>query len=106
MKKSEIFAEVLQMVSDETEVEIDDILSDSRTTDVMDAKALLCYTLKISAGLSAANIISSFGGVYKKDFVYYHVRGFEDRCKQNKLLKVSYNKIVAKLKQNGRDTVA
>lgn len=43
MCKSEIFAKILRLVSEETEISTSDILSGSKETDVVDARYLLVY---------------------------------------------------------------
>lgn len=46
MLKSEIFADVLGVVSAQTEIPADRILSPERTTEVVDAKYILIYIMK------------------------------------------------------------
>lgn len=45
MKKSEIFAAILKMVSDETDVPEQEIMSKNRQTDIVDARHILVKSL-------------------------------------------------------------
>lgn len=45
MKKSEIFAEILKIVSDETDVPSQDIISRNRQADIVDARHIFVKTL-------------------------------------------------------------
>lgn len=45
MRKSEIFAEIINAVSEETEIPVVDILSGSKTTEVVDARAITVILL-------------------------------------------------------------
>ena len=94
MKKSEIFAEVLRVVSEMTEIEVDDILSDCRREDVVEARVLLIYVLS-KADFKPACIAHYLGCT--RGSVYYHLNGFENRLRQNKMLEMYCSKTLQKL---------
>ena len=97
MKKSEIFAETLSIVSEATEIEVDDILSDCRREEVVEARALLVYVL------SKADFKPACTAHYlecTKGCVYYHLRGFDDRLRQSKMLEFYRAKTIQKLLKN------
>lgn len=92
MCKTEIFANILNIVSEVTEVEMEDIISDCREQEVIEAKSLLIYVLNKHYNLSAYAISCMLGN--HKSNVYYHLNNFEDRKRQNALLDIYLQKVL------------
>lgn len=97
MNKSELFAHILDVVSRETEVPADDILSESKIVEVVDARSLLAVSL-YEAGFYPPVIAR-----YMKKTpacIRYLIAGFEHRKNSNKILEISSQNIRKMLKNN------
>ena len=97
MNKSELFAHILDVVSRETEVPADDILSESKIAEVVDARSLLAVSL-YEAGFYPPVIAR-----YMKKTpacIRYLIAGFEQRKNTNKILEISSHNIRKTLKNN------
>ena len=97
MNKSELFAHILDVVSRETEVSADDILSESKIVEVVDARSLLAVSLH-EAGFYPPVIAR-----YMKKTpacIRYLIAGFEQRKNSNKILEISSQNISKTLKNN------
>ena len=97
MRKSEIFARILAAVAEETELSTLEILSHRKTTEIVDARYLLvyllfCYRFYRSEIARHLNITpQAVGRIFT---------GFDDRCKQNRFLELSLNRIRTELERN------
>lgn len=90
MCKSEIFAEILRLVSEETEISTSDILSGSKETDVVDARYLLVYLL-YERGFYPSQIALHVSKT--KRSINYILSGFSDRIQRGKMLRIQYENI-------------
>ena len=97
MRKSELFARILAAVSEETELPAPDILSHRKTFEVANARYLLVYLLVCNRFYRSdiahrLNITSqAVGRIFT---------GFDNRCKQNRILESNLNRIRTKLERN------
>ena len=97
MNKSELFAHIMDVVSKETEVTIEDILSESKAVEIVDARSLLAVSL-YEAGFYPPVIAR-----YMKKTpacIRYLIAGFEQRKNTNKILEISSQNIRKILKNN------
>ena len=97
MRKSEIFARILAAVAQETELSTSEILSNRKTTEIVDARYILVYLLvyhrfyrsEIARHLNITP--QAVGRIFT---------GFDSRCKQNRFLELSLNRIRTELERN------
>lgn len=90
MCKSEIFAEILEAVSRETEVSAQQILSDSKQMEVVDARYLLVHFLSRS-GFYPSFIAEQ---IHKtKRAVNYILTNFKARLDCGKMMRIQYENI-------------
>lgn len=95
MCKSEIFAEIIEAVSRETEVSAAQILSDCKHTDIVDARSVL------------VNILSETGFYPEQIARYIHKTAAAVRYLLNDFeRRKSKNKIIAIYMQNIRKSIA
>lgn len=97
MNKSELFAHIMDVVSRETEVSSEDILSESKAVEVVDARSLLAISL-YEAGFYPPVIAR-----YMKKTpacIRYLIAGFEQRKNSNKILEISSQNVRKILKSN------
>lgn len=90
MCKSEIFAEILRIVSKETEISKDDILSNSKEVEVVDARYLLVILLHDN-GFYPSQIASHINKT--KRSINYILSNFSDRLRGGKMLRIQYENI-------------
>ena len=90
MCKSEIFAKILRLVSEETEISTSDILSGSKETDVVDARYLLVYLLH-ERGFYPSQI--ALYVCKTKRSINYILSSFSDRFRAGKMLRIQYENI-------------
>lgn len=90
MCKSKIFAEILRIVSEETEVPADCILSSKKDEDTVDARYILVYFLSKN-GISHASIAKFIN----KDIrtVNNIITGFEARMRSRKIFGINLEQI-------------
>lgn len=96
MCKSEIFAEILRIVSEETEISTNEILSSSKEADVVDARYLLVHLL-YERGFYPSQI--ALHTRKTKRSINYILSGFSDRIQRGKMLRIQYENI-KKLQRN------
>lgn len=90
MCKSEIFAEILRIVSEETEISTNEILSSSKEADVVDARYLLVHLL-YERGFYPSQIALQTRKT--KRSINYILTGFSDRIQRGKMLRIQYENI-------------
>lgn len=90
MCKSEIFAEILRIVSEETEISTNEILSSSKEADVVDARYLLVHLL-YERGFYPSQIALQTRKT--KRSINYILSGFSDRIQRGKMLRIQYENI-------------
>lgn len=90
MRRIRIFASCLQMVAEEMEVSQQEILSESKIEDVVDARHLLVQ-LMYELGLYPATIAQLIGCTSRN--VNSIISGFRLRCERRKLLRMSYERL-------------
>ena len=90
MCKSEIFAEILRIVSEETEIPTNEILSSSKEADVVDARYLLVHLL-YERGFYPSQIALQTRKT--KRSINYILSGFSDRIQRGKMLRIQYENI-------------
>lgn len=95
MRKSEIFAHLLHIVEEETEVEADKILSHNKTAEVVDARYMLVYFLSYM-GMYPQSIARSTG--ISQQGVRQILYNFDRRRKQNgNIFEITYQRILNKI---------
>lgn len=85
MYKSEIFNKILQIVSEETEIPVESILSQNKEADVVDARYLLVYSL-YKQGFYPSQIACKINKT--KRAVNYMISHFDDRMKNGKIMRI------------------
>lgn len=90
MCKSEIFAEILRIVSKETEIQTSEILSSSKEAEVVDARYLLVHLL-YERGFYPSQIALQTRKT--KRSINYILSGFSDRIQRGKMLRIQYENI-------------
>ena len=80
MCKSEIFAKIINIVSKETEVSVDQILSSDKNMETVDARYLLVFFL-------AAHIHKT------KRAVNYMISNFHERMESGKMMRIYWDDI-------------
>ncbi len=96
MKKSEIFTKVLGIVSVETEIPTDTILSDSKRSEVVDARYLLVYNL-FKEGLRPLWIAQHIKKTARAvTFILSH---FRDRLSHENIMRKEYDNIQKELRK-------
>lgn len=97
MCKSEIFAEILNCVSIETEISTDKILSSNKDTEIVDARYLLVHFLS-ERGLYPSQIAIH---IHKsKRAVNYIISNFQDRIESGKMLRIQYENLKKQVGSN------
>lgn len=97
MYNTRTFQEVLSAVTGITEIEQDAILSPTKREDVVDARALLIYTL-YEKGLYPCQISRLTGFCPRR--VAYFIADFISRVNSRKILRIYYESIKKKLGLN------
>lgn len=90
MSKSEIFAEALNLVSKETEIPVDRILSLCKDTETVDARHLLVRLLTDS-GMYPAQIAICIKKTERT--VNYMITNFQCRAETRKMLRINWENI-------------
>lgn len=90
MCKSEIFAELLRIVSRETEISTNDIISCKKETEVVDARYLLVRLL-FENGFYPSQIASHIHKTNRS--INYILSNFSDRLRTGKILRIQYENI-------------
>lgn len=93
MCKSEIYAQILSAVSDETEVPESLIASPDRAAEVVDARYLLVYFLA-RRGFYASMIAPMIG--HKKRSINYILSNFERRLSSSPMMRLCYEHLKQK----------
>ncbi len=97
MRKSELFARILDAVAEETDLTILEVLSHRNTTEIVDARYLMVRLLseeKFYRSEIARRLNISQAAVSRI------FTGFDDRCKKSYFLEPNYYRIRTKLEQN------
>lgn len=102
MCKSEIFTELLSVVSAATEITRKDILSSCRQQDIVDARAMLIYILFDHFNFSL-KAISKYTGL-RENSIYHHICHFREKVEQNRILGIQYAEAVRKLSEKYTET--
>lgn len=97
MCESEIFAELLRIVSKETEISTSDILSNSKETEVVDARYLLVRLL-FENGFYPSQIASHIRKTNRS--VHYILSHFSDRLEVGKIFRIQYENIRKRLRNS------
>lgn len=85
MKKGDIYQRLLELVSECTEIPKEQIVSDCRIAEVVDARCVFVYWLK-QAGFSA-RLIMQLCGFKSKSTICYHSSIYNERIKNNKFFR-------------------
>lgn len=102
MAKSEIIADVLNKVAEETEISKEQILSHCRQQEIVDARHM-AIMLMCECGVYMSRIASVFGVSLRS--VYCVRTDFNNRIICNKPLKISYERILQKMRENFEDAL-
>lgn len=88
--KSEIFAKIINIVSKETEVSVDRILSSDKNMETVDARYLL-VSLLFESGMYPSRIAAH---IHKtKRAVNYMISNFHDRIESGKMMRIYWDNI-------------
>lgn len=97
MCKSEIFAKTINLVSQETEIPVDRILSSNKDTETVDARYLL-VSLLAETGMYPSQIATH---IHKtKRSVNYMISNFRERIESGKMLRIYWENIKKSLRNN------
>lgn len=97
MYKSNIFAEILNAVSQETEIPVDRILSSEKDMETVDARYILVYML-FEKGMYPSQIANH---IHKtKRSVNYMISNFHERMEGGKMLRIYLENIKKLLGNN------
>lgn len=97
MCKSEIFAEILNVVSKETEISSELILSSSKVTEAVDARSIVVFFL-IEQGLYPEQIAALLHKTSAS--IRYLISTFESRKNNNKMVAIYLKNIRKSLENN------
>ncbi|AII69202.1 MAG: hypothetical protein GV66_16555 [Phocaeicola dorei] len=90
MCKSEIFAKIINIVSKETEVSVDQILSSDKNMETVDARYLLVFFL-FESGMYPSQIAAH---IHKtKRAVNYMISNFHERMESGKMMIIYWDDI-------------
>ena len=90
MCKSEIFAKIINIVSKETEVSVDQILSSDKNMETVDARYLL-VSLLFESGMYPSQIAAH---IHKtKRAVNYMISNFHERIESGKMMRIYWDNI-------------
>lgn len=96
MRKTELFAQILEIVANETELTKEQILSHDRTAEIVDARYILIYLLR-SEGLYIGEIAHTIK--FTRRAVEKILSQFEMRCLQSgKIFEVTLERIKNKMR--------
>ena len=88
MCKSEIFAKIINIVSKETEVSVDQILSSDKNMETVDARYLL-VSLLFESGMYPSQIAAH---IHKtKRAVNYMISNFHERIESGKMMRIYWD---------------
>lgn len=90
MCKHRIYKKILHIVSAESGINIDKIISLSKHLDVVDARSIIIYCL-YSKGFHISEIASIFKKTNRS--IRYTISKFDNRISQNKMMKIIYEKL-------------
>lgn len=92
MCKSEIFAETLNLVSQETEIPVNRILSSDKDTETVDARYLLVRLL-VERGMYPSQIALQ---IHKtKRAINYMISNFQERMEGGKMLRIVGKQLIS-----------
>ena len=94
MYKMQIFQEVLSSVSEETEIDKAQILSNNKEEEVIDARSTL-VRIMYEKGLYPIQI-SRLTGVCIRS-VNRFLNGFKERCNSRPIMRINYEKVKTKV---------
>lgn len=97
MTKSEIIADVLNKVSEETEIEVSIILSSCRQQEIVDARHIAIVLIS-NMGVYPAQTAKTFNVSTRN--IYMVKSAFNNRLLCNKPLRIIYERILKKLRGN------
>ena len=90
MCKSEIFAKIINIVSKETEVSVDQILSSDKNMETVDARYLLVFFL-FESGMYPSQIAAH--SHKSKLAVYYMISNFHEWMESGKMMRIYWDDI-------------
>ena len=97
MCKSEIFAEILKIVSQETEIAIDRILSSDKDSETVDARYLIVHILSEKVFYPSQTSIH----LHKtKRAINYIISNFQERLNSGKMMRIYLENIKKQLGNN------
>lgn len=101
MGKQETFNTVLSLIEEETEIDRTLILSGNKREEVVDARALLLYTL-YEIGLYPAQI-AALSGICPRCVMPF-IQGFGDRKDSRRMLGIYYERVKRKLRETSEES--
>ena len=90
MCKTEIFADILNVVSGVTEIPPEDIISDDRREEVVDARSILVCLL-FERGFYIGEIAERLGRT--KPSIRYLLSNFEGRCRMRRMAEMNLENV-------------
>ena len=97
MCKSEIFAEILEIVSHETEISVERILSSDKDTETVDARYLLVHIL---SEMGFYPVQTSIHLHKTKRTINYIISNFQERLDSGKMMRIYLENIKKQLGNN------
>lgn len=97
MCKSEIFAEILEIVSKETEISVERILSSDKDTETVDARYLLVHIL---SEMGFYPVQTSIHLHKTKRTINYIISNFQERLDSGKMMRIYLENIKKQLGNN------
>lgn len=91
MRKTELFAEILENVANEMELTKEQILSRDRTAEIVDARHIVIFLLAREGYYNSqiAKLMKT-----SRQYIGQVIRGFSNRCKQSgKIFEITLNRI-------------
>lgn len=97
MCKSEIFAEILEIVSQETEISVERILSSDKDTETVDARYLLVHIL---SEMGFYPVQTSIHLHKTKRTINYIISNFKERLDSGKMMRIYLENIKKQIGNN------
>jgi chromosomal replication initiation ATPase DnaA len=95
MCKTIIINELLDIISDVTEIETGKILSKNRTEEVVNARSMFIYILNQKYNMTAQMIHPHINQTYENTL--NHIKNFDNRIQHNNMLRIYYDTVMKKL---------
>ncbi len=95
MCKTLIIKELLDAISDVTEIETEQILSKSRNEEIVNARCMLIYILNKKYHMTAKMISPYINQTYEN--ILNQIKNFDTKIQHNNMLRIYYDIVMKKL---------